>query len=48
MAAVVFREVGVVDGAVVPEIGVPLWQDAVGVMAIDMQGRAPVTPMSHS
>jgi hypothetical protein len=48
VAAIVFREIGVVDGAVVPIVGVPLWQDAVGVVAVDMWSRAPVTPMPHS
>jgi hypothetical protein len=42
-----FREVGVVDGAVGPEVGVPLWQDAVSVMAVDVWGQALVTPMTH-
>jgi hypothetical protein len=40
--------VGVIDGAVVPKIGVPLWQDTVGVVAIDMWSQAPMTPMAHS
>jgi hypothetical protein len=48
MAAVMFGEVGVVDRAVVPKVGVPLQQDAVSVMAVDMQGWALATPMSHS
>jgi hypothetical protein len=48
MAAVIVREVGVIDGAVVPIIGVPLWQDAIHVMAVDMWGQAPMTPMPHS
>jgi hypothetical protein len=45
--AVVVGEVGVIDGAVVPKIGVPLRQDAVGVVTVDVWGRALVTPMSH-
>jgi hypothetical protein len=48
MAMVVLRHVGVVDGAVVPIVGVPLGQDAVGVMAVDMGSRASTTPMAHS
>jgi hypothetical protein len=48
VTVVMVGEVGVEDRAVVPKVGVPLWQDAVGVMTIDMWGRAPVTPMSHS
>jgi hypothetical protein len=45
---VMFREVGVVDRAVIPKVGVPLWQDAVSVVTVDVWGRAPATPMSHS
>jgi hypothetical protein len=48
MASVVVGHVGVVDGAVVPIIGVPLGQDTVGVMAVDMGSRTLVTPMAHS
>jgi hypothetical protein len=48
MAAVVVREVGVIDGTVVPKVGVPLWQDTVGVVAIDVRSQAPATPMSHA
>jgi hypothetical protein len=48
VAMVMFREVGVVDRAVIPKVGVPLWQDAVGVVTIDVQGQAPATQMSHS
>jgi hypothetical protein len=44
---VMVREVGVVDGAVIPKVGVPLQQDAVGVMTVDMWGQALATPMSH-
>jgi hypothetical protein len=47
VATVMFRHVGVVDRAVVPEIGVPLWQDAVGVVAVDVWGWTPATPMAH-
>jgi hypothetical protein len=47
VATVMVRHVGVVDRAVVPKIGVPLWQDAVGVVAIDVWSRAPMTPMAH-
>jgi hypothetical protein len=47
VAAIVLGEVGVIDGAVVPIVGVPLWQNAVGVMTVDVWGRAPVTPVSH-
>jgi hypothetical protein len=51
LAAVVvmvsFGHVGVVDRAVVPKIGVPLGQDAVGVVAVDVWGWTPVTPMAH-
>jgi hypothetical protein len=36
VASVVFGHVGVVDGAVVPKMRVPLGQDAVGVVAIDV------------
>jgi hypothetical protein len=40
--------VGVVDRAVVPIVGVPLRQDAVGVVAVDVGSWAPMTPMAHS
>jgi hypothetical protein len=48
MAAIALGHVGVVNGTVVPVVGVPLWQYAVGVMAIDMGSRAPTTPVAHS
>jgi hypothetical protein len=48
VVAVMVGEIGVIDRAVVPKVGVPLWQDAVGVMAVDVQSWAPATPMSHS
>jgi hypothetical protein len=32
---------------VVPIIGMPLWQNAVGVMAVDVGSRAPMTPVPH-
>jgi hypothetical protein len=48
MVSVMLRHVGVVDGAVVPEMGVPLGQDAVGVMTVDVGSQAPSTPMSHT
>jgi hypothetical protein len=48
MVAVTFGHVGVVDRAVVPEVGVPLWQYAVGVMTVNVWGRAPTTLMAHS
>jgi hypothetical protein len=47
VTAVMFGEVGVVDGAVIPKVRVPLQQDAAGVMTVDMWGWAPATPMSH-
>jgi hypothetical protein len=48
VASVTFRHRGVIDRAVVPEVGVPMWQDAVGVVAVNVWGWAPVTPMAHS
>jgi hypothetical protein len=48
VATIMVRHVGVVDRAVVPKIWVPLWQDAVGVMAVHVWGRALMTPMAHS
>jgi hypothetical protein len=47
VATVVFRHIGVIDRAAVPKIGVPLWQDAVSVVAVDVWGRTPATPMAH-
>jgi hypothetical protein len=48
MSSVAVGHVGVVNGAVVPKIGVPLGQDAVGVVTVDMRSRALLAPMSHS
>jgi hypothetical protein len=45
---IVLGEVGVINRAMVPKVGVPLQQDAVGVMAVDMWGWASATPVSHS
>jgi hypothetical protein len=45
---VLFGHVGVIDGTVIPKVGVPLWQDAVGVVAVDVQSQALATPMPHS
>jgi hypothetical protein len=47
VVTVMVRHVRVGDGAVVPKIGVPLRQDAVGVMAVDMWSWTPTTPMAH-
>jgi hypothetical protein len=47
VVSIVVREVGVIDGAVVPIVGVPLWQDAVGVVAVNMRSWALTTPVSH-
>jgi hypothetical protein len=48
VATVTVGHVGVIDRAVVPKIGVPLRQDAVGVMAVDVGGWTPATPVAHS
>jgi hypothetical protein len=48
MASVTVGHVGVVDGAVVPIVGVPLGQDAVGVVTVNVGSQAPTTPMAHS
>jgi hypothetical protein len=48
VAMVTFGHVGVVDRTVVPKVGVPLRQDAVGVMTVDMWSQTPATPMPHS
>jgi hypothetical protein len=47
MVTIAFGHVWVVHRAVVPIVGVPLGQDAVGVVTIDVGSWAPVTPMSH-
>jgi hypothetical protein len=47
-AMIAVRHVQVIDGAVVPEIWVPLRQDAVGVVAVNMGSQTPTTPMAHS
>jgi hypothetical protein len=38
VAMVMVREIGVIDRAVVPKVGVPLWQDTVGVVTVNMWG----------
>jgi hypothetical protein len=48
VATIVLRHVGVVDGAVVPVVGVPSGQDAVSVVAVDVRSRAPATPVTHT
>jgi hypothetical protein len=48
IAMVAFGHVGVVNGAVVPVVGVPLGQDAVGVVAVDVRSWAPMTPMADA
>jgi hypothetical protein len=48
MVSVLFGHVGVVDRTVVPIVGVPLWQDTVSVVAVDVRSRTPVTPMPHT
>jgi hypothetical protein len=48
VASVVVGHVGVVDRTVVPKIRVPLGQDTVGVVAIDVWSRTPMTPMAHA
>jgi hypothetical protein len=47
VVTVAVGHVGVVDRAVVPKVGMPLWQDAVGVVAVDVRSQAPTTPVSH-
>jgi hypothetical protein len=47
MASVMVRHVGVIGGAAVPKMRVPLGQDAVSVVAVDVRSRAPATPMTH-
>jgi hypothetical protein len=47
VVAVAFGHIGVIDRTVVPKIGVPLQQDAVGVVAVDVWGRTLATPMAH-
>jgi hypothetical protein len=47
MVMIALGHVGIVDGAVVPIVGVPLRQDAVGVVAVDMGSRALMTPVAH-
>jgi hypothetical protein len=48
VAMVAGGHVGVIDGAVVPKIGMPLRQDAVSVVAVNVWSQAPATPMAHS
>jgi hypothetical protein len=48
MTTIAVRHVWVVHGTVVPIMGVPLRQDAVGVVAVNVGSRAPTTPVSHS
>jgi hypothetical protein len=46
-ATIAVGHVGVVDRAVVPIVRVPQRQDTVGVVAVDVWSRAPMTPMAH-
>jgi hypothetical protein len=48
MATIAVGHVGVVNGAVVPVVGVPLGQDAVGVVTVDVRSWALTTPMAHA
>jgi hypothetical protein len=48
MVMIAVGHIGVIDRAVVPKVGVPLWEDAVSVVAVDMQSQTPATPMPHS
>jgi hypothetical protein len=48
MVTIAIGHVGIINGAVVPIMGVPLRQDAVSVMAVDMWSRALTTPMTHT
>jgi hypothetical protein len=48
VVSVVVGHVRVVDGAVVPIVGVPLRQDTVSVVAVHVGSRTPTTPMAHS
>jgi hypothetical protein len=47
MTTIALGHVGVIHGTVIPEVGVPLGQDAVGVVAVHVGSRAPATPVSH-
>jgi hypothetical protein len=47
LATIVFGHVGVVDGAAVPVMGVPLRQNAVGVVTVDVRSWTPTAPMTH-
>jgi hypothetical protein len=47
MAAVVLGHVWVVNRAAGSIVGVPLGQDAVSVVAVDVWSRAPTTPVAH-
>jgi hypothetical protein len=48
VATVTFEHVGVIDRAVVPVVGVPLREDAVSVMAVNMRSWTLATPMTHA
>jgi hypothetical protein len=48
VSSVVVGHVGVINGAAVPIVVVPLRQDAIGVMTVDVRSRAPTTPMAHT
>jgi hypothetical protein len=48
MTSIAVGHVGVINRAVVPIVGVPLGQDTVGVVTVDMRSRTPATPMPHS
>jgi hypothetical protein len=48
MTTIPFGHVGIVHRTAVPIVGVPLGQDTIGVVAVDVGSQAPATPMSHS
>jgi hypothetical protein len=47
MAVVYIGEGGVLNGAMIPIIWVPAWDNVVHVMAVSMQGRAVTAPVAN-
>jgi hypothetical protein len=47
MTTIAFGHVGIVHRTMVHIVGVPLGQDTISVVTVNVGGRAPSTPMSH-
>jgi hypothetical protein len=48
VVSVMVREEWVVNRAMIPIVWVPLWEDAVRVVAVNVWSHTVATPVSHS